>query len=53
MNGANVRNPQINVHKYTFTPTYFNYKYKTPQNGFVACALNSASMVQFIQPGKE
>ena len=24
MNGANVRYPQIHVHKYTFTPTYLN-----------------------------
>ena len=25
MNGANVRNPQIHVHRYTLTPTYFKF----------------------------
>ena len=41
------RYPQIHVHRYTLTP--ISYKsiniYKTPQNGFVVCAINNTTMV--------
>ena len=46
------------IHRFTCTDTHLhlltlNSKSKSPQNGFVVCAINSAAMVQFIQPGKE
>ena len=47
------------IHRFTCTDKHLHpriitlYILKTPQNGFVVCALNSATMVQFIRPGKE
>ena len=46
------------IHKFTCTDTHLHpllqfHILKTPQNGFVVCALNSATMVRFIQPGNK